>query len=123
MISQFQSTAEASAHVRKISGGSVATSPLPDPIRVSLAGVDFIEPEDLPEARVGLSFALAGIALAGSLPPEPSDTPGRSATALPLMILGEKAGTRWSIPQLFWRYARGNSTPPCLEHAAITRVK
>lgn len=59
MISQFQSTAEASAHVRKISGGSVATSPLPDPIRVSLAGVDFIEPEDLPEARVRLSFALA----------------------------------------------------------------
>lgn len=101
MISQFQSAAEAvgahvrrfgalaeaAAYVREISGGAVAASHLPDSIRGTLEGVDFIKPKDFPEAKVGLSFALAGIASTGALLLELSDTAGRAATALPLIHL------------------------------------
>ncbi len=86
-VRRFGALAEAAAYVREISGGSTAASQLPGHIRLSLEGVDFIGPEKYPEAKVCLSFALAGIASTGSLLLELSDTAGRAATALPLIHL------------------------------------
>jgi L-lactate dehydrogenase complex protein LldG len=83
VVGRFSSVTDAAGYVRRTSGPSIAASDLPEDVRRTLSGLAFAPPEEYPNVRVCVSFALAGIAATGSLLLELSDPMGRSATALP----------------------------------------
>jgi L-lactate dehydrogenase complex protein LldG len=83
VVRRFSSALDAVAYIRETSGPSIAASHLPDDVHRAFSGFSFAPPEDFRNARICVSFALAGIAATGSLLLELSDPVRRSATALP----------------------------------------
>jgi L-lactate dehydrogenase complex protein LldG len=83
VVHRFSSLGDAAAHVLETAGKEIASSGLPGKIREALSGMTFVPCGEYRNVRVGVSFALAGVADTGTLLLELSDPTERSATALP----------------------------------------